>query len=78
MSVVIARKSGYLETESQHRYGEVENSNEVTDFKVISSRNRRSIAYFGFNNETNVSRMFWLNVRDYKSEPIANHSNSDF
>ncbi|AKP51013.1 hypothetical protein CA2015_1577 [Cyclobacterium amurskyense] len=46
-SGVITIKSGYLETESQHRYGEVENSNKVTDFKVIPLRNRRSIAYFG-------------------------------
>ena len=47
MSGVITKKSGYLETEEKHRYGKVENSNEVTDFEVIPSRNRRSIAYFG-------------------------------
>tara|TARA_R110002124_G_scaffold57700_5_gene161368 strand:- start:46787 stop:46912 length:126 start_codon:yes stop_codon:yes gene_type:complete len=31
------------------RTGRVENSNEVTDFEVISAHNRLSIAYFGFN-----------------------------
>ena len=49
MSVAIARKSGCLEILAQHRYGEIENSNEVADFKAISARNRLSIAYFGFN-----------------------------
>ena len=48
MSVAIARKSGCLEIFAQHRYGEIENSNEVADFEAISARNRLSIAYFGF------------------------------
>jgi hypothetical protein len=49
MSVAIERKSGCLEILAWHRYGEIENSNEVADFKAISARNRLSIAYFGFN-----------------------------
>ena len=48
-SVAVARKSGCLEILAKHRYGEIENSNEVTDFEAISARNRLSIAYFGFN-----------------------------
>jgi hypothetical protein len=47
MSVAIARKSDCLEILAQHRYGEIENSHEVADFKAISARNRMSIAYFG-------------------------------
>ena len=49
MSVAIARKSGCLEILAQQGYGEIENSNEVTDFEAISARNRLSIAYFGLN-----------------------------
>ena len=51
MRGVIERKSGYLEIEAQHRYGEIENSNELVDFvrRGGSSRNRNSIAYFGLN-----------------------------
>tara|TARA_R110002050_G_scaffold80058_1_gene171310 strand:+ start:3044 stop:3223 length:180 start_codon:yes stop_codon:yes gene_type:complete len=47
MSVATARKSGCMEILAKHRYGEIENSNEVADFKAISARNRMSIAYFG-------------------------------
>jgi hypothetical protein len=36
-----------LEILAYYRYGEIENSNEVADFKAISARNRMSIAYFG-------------------------------
>jgi hypothetical protein len=43
----IARKSDYLEIESLHHYGEIENRNQVPDFEAISSRNRSPIAYFG-------------------------------
>jgi hypothetical protein len=51
MSVAIARKSGCLEILAWHRYGEIENSNEVADFEAISARNRLSIAYFGLKSE---------------------------
>jgi hypothetical protein len=47
MRTVSAIKSGCLETEAQHRYGEVENSNVVTDFEAITGRNRIANAYFG-------------------------------
>ena len=61
MSVAIARKSGCLEILAQHRYGEIENSNEVADFKAISARNRKSIAYFGFTAQKapKVDNYFW-------------------
>ena len=54
-SVAIARKSDCLEVLAQRRYGEIENSNEVADFKAISARNRMSIAYFGLNLVENIS-----------------------
>ncbi|WP_157470583.1 hypothetical protein [Cyclobacterium amurskyense] len=37
-----------MEILALHRYGEIENSNEVADFEAISARNRLSIAYCGF------------------------------
>ncbi|MEB2781827.1 hypothetical protein U3A58_15630 [Algoriphagus sp. C2-6-M1] len=40
MRYEIARKSSCLETETLHRYGEVENSNVVADFEAIKDRNR--------------------------------------
>ncbi len=40
MKGLIARKSGYLGTKAQHRYGEIENGNVVSDFKAIKACNR--------------------------------------
>ena len=47
MRTVSGIKSGCLETEAKHRYGEVENSNLATDFEAITGRNRIANAYFG-------------------------------
>jgi len=46
-SDVTVRKSEELEIESEHRYGEIENRNEVADFLAILLCNRSSIEYFG-------------------------------
>tara|TARA_R110000737_G_scaffold327062_1_gene341078 strand:- start:262 stop:429 length:168 start_codon:yes stop_codon:yes gene_type:complete len=47
--VLQSQENRCLEILALHRYGEIENSNEVADFKAISARNRMSIAYFGLN-----------------------------
>ncbi len=43
MKEEIARKSSCLEAKAEHRYDEIENSNEEVDFKANSARTRLSI-----------------------------------
>ena len=70
-SVTIARKSGCLEILAQHRYGEIEKSNEPAGFEAISARNRLSIIYFGFNQPRYNWLLGWTIILNANSKHIA-------